>query len=224
MRRVLPLFIVVIAMLAASAAPVAAQDIALLPKYGSIPKTAAQKDADKRFIAEIDRHFHNDRKKGSIEAAKRGWSSLRQGNPNDAMRRFNQAWLLDAGNGGALWGMAAAQASLAKSGEAIRLFAEAAPFMRDDIDFAVDHARALGMIGAQTGNKALVSDAMERFGQLSVRAPDHTLNLQNWAITLYYLGDYRGAWQKVKLAEKTSRAVEIDKGFVAELKTKMPRP
>lgn len=81
------------------------------------------------------------------------------------------------------------------------------------------------MIGAQTVNKALVSDAMEKFPrQLLLRTPDHTLNIQNWAITLYDLGDYRGAWQKVDLAEKTRRAVEFDKNFVAELKMKMPRP
>lgn len=224
MHRVLQSLLISIVIVAATAVPVGAQDIGLLPKYGSAPKTVAQQDADKRFISEIDSYYQGDRKKGSAEAAKRGWNILRQDKPDEAMRRFNQAWLLDAGNGVAIWGMAAAQASLEKNSEAVRLFAEAAHLMGDDIDFAVDHARTLGMVGAQTENKVLVSDALARFGQLQARAPDHTLNFQNWAVTLYYLGDYRDAWEKVKLAEKTRRANELDKGFVAELQKKMPRP
>ena len=224
MGRILNSLIAGIVIVAATAAQVSAQDIGFLPKYGSVSKTAAQQDADKRFIAEVESRFQGDRKSGSTEAVKRGWNSLRQGKPDEAMRRFNQAWLLDAENGSAIWGMAAAQASLEKSTEAVRLFSEAASIMGDDIDFAVDHARALGMIGAQTGNKALVSDALAGFEKLQAKAPDHTLNFQNWAITLYYLGDYRGAWQKVKLAENTRRGNEIDKNFVAALQKKMPRP
>lgn len=224
MHTPLKLLIISIILAVTTAVPVGAQDINLLPKYGSVQKTTAQKDADNRFILEIDKQYQGDRKKGSAEAAKRGWGNLRQGKPDEAMRRFNQAWLLDSGNGAAIWGMAAAQASSEKNNDALRLFAEADRLMGDDIDFAVDHARALGMIGVQSKNKALVSDALARFEQLQARAPDHTLNFQNWAITSYYLGNYPEAWQKVKLAEKTRRANEIDKGFVAELQKKMPRP
>ncbi|MDO8448631.1 MAG: tetratricopeptide repeat protein [Rhodoferax sp.] len=224
MRQLLNSLIVSVVLAVTTTIPVKAQDINSLPKYGSAQKTTAQQDADKRFISEIDKHYQGDRKKGAAEAAKRGWSLLRQGKPDEAMRRFNQAWLLDAGNGAAIWGMAAAQASLEKNSDALRLFAEADRLVGNDIDFAVDHARALGMIGVQTENKALVADALTRFAKLQARAPDHVLNFQNWAITLYHLGNYREAWQKVKLAEKTPRANELDKGFVAELQRKMPRP
>jgi hypothetical protein len=50
------------------------------------------------------------------------------------------------------------------------------------------------------------------------------LNLQNWAIILFYTGDYGEAWKKIKLAEGAPRAGELDKNFVAALEKKMPRP
>ena len=49
-------------------------------------------------------------------------------------------------------------------------------------------------------------------------------NLQNWAMTLYYTGDYAQAWRKIKQAEATPRGAELDQQFIALLQTKMPRP
>lgn len=42
----------------------------------------------------------------SIDASKRGWSLLLQGDFPTAMKRFNQAWTLHPQNANALWGMA----------------------------------------------------------------------------------------------------------------------
>src|SRR5271155_2369080 len=86
-------------------------DRSVLPKYGSLPRTAAEKAADAKFIPAIDKEYHGDRKKASAELAKRGWKFLADSEPGDAMRRFNQAWSLDNGNGNAIWGMAAIEAS-----------------------------------------------------------------------------------------------------------------
>jgi hypothetical protein len=48
--------------------------------------------------------------------------------------------------------------------------------------------------------------------------------LQNWAIVLYYTGNYTKAWEKIKMAEAAPRGNELDKRFIAELQSKMPRP
>ncbi len=120
--------------------------------------------------------------------------------------------------------MAAIQANGGKTSDALSLFDEAKNLMGNDIDFSVDYARGFGMIGIETGNKALIQNSFEMFEKNQFRAPEHTMNLQNWAIVLFYLEDYKGAWQKVKLAEKTKRASEMDKGFVEALTQKMPRP
>ena len=173
----------------------------------------------------MDAEYKGDRKKAAGEVALRGWQFLRQGNPQDAMRRFNQAWLLDAGNGTALWGMAVLQMGApGKTDEAMGLFAEADRLVGADIDFAVDYAKALGQVGAGSRNQTMLKDAFRRFAQLHEKAPNHTLNLQNWAVTLYYVGNYAEAWKKVKLAEATPPRAELDPGFIAALQAKMPRP
>ncbi len=201
-----------------------AQDINLLPKYGAQPKNDEQKAADERFLASIDGHYKGDRKKAAEEAAVRGWQFLRQGNAPDAMRRFNQAWLLDSSNGSALWGMAVFEAGSGKLNESLTLFAEADRIVGGDIDFSADYAKALGIAGAQTRNESMLNDAFTRFARVHEKASQHTLNLQNWAITLFYVGNFAEAWKKVKLAEATPRHAEIDLRFLAALQSKMPRP
>src|ERR1035437_9536622 len=142
--------------------PAPAQDMSLQPKYGSLPKKDTQKTADAKFIASIDDYYKGDRKKGADDVSSRGWQFLRQGNPLEAMKRFNQAWLIDNTNGNAIWGMAAIQAGSGKIDESLKLFAEAEGFVGNDIDFSVDYAKALGVAGAQTKNETLLNDAFAR--------------------------------------------------------------
>ncbi|OGS78692.1 MAG: hypothetical protein A2Z94_05010 [Gallionellales bacterium GWA2_55_18] len=201
-----------------------AQDINLQPKYGLVLKNETQKAADVKFLAGIDDYYKGNRKKAAKDIAARGWQLLHQGNIPDAMRRFNQAWLIDNASGSALWGMAAIQSDARKIAESLKLFAEAESIIGGDIDFSVDYAKALGVAGAETKNDALLKDAFARFGRLYERAPQHTLNLQNWAITLFYVGNYVEAWKRVKLAEATPRHAELDPNFLADLQRKMPRP
>jgi len=203
---------------------VSAQNVNLQPMYGSLPKNEMQKAADEKFLASIDDYYKGDRKKAAVEVASRGWQFLRQGNIADAMRRFNQAWLIDHTNGNALWGMAAVQGGSGQIAESLKLFAQAEPILGDDIDFAVDYAKALGIAAAQTKDDVLLKDAFARFERLHQKAPQHTLNLQNWAITLFYVDSYAEAWSKLKLAEATPRHAELDQSFVAALQSKMPRP
>lgn len=201
-----------------------AQDTNLQPKYGAAPKSEMQKTADAKFLAAIDDYYKGDRKKAADALSSRGWHFLRQGDKPDAMRRFNQAWLIDNACGSALWGMAAIQAEAGDIAASMKLFTEAESSVGGDIDFAIDYAKALGMAGAETKDDALLKNAFTRFARLYEKAPQHTLNLQNWAITLFYVGNYRDAWKKIQLAEGTPRRAEIDPGFVAALQSKMPRP
>lgn len=218
-------FIITILIFASSAFNTTyAQDISLLPKYGSLPKNEAQKLSDKKFIAIIDEYYKGNRKKAAEEISAHGWLFLRKNSVTDAIRRFNQAWLLDHSNGNALWGMAAIQANTGKIDDSLNLFKEAERSIGNDIDFSVDYAKAIGIAGAQTRDNALLNDAFSRFAQIYEKAPQHTLHLQNWAITLFYIGNYAEAWKKIQLAESTPRHAELDSNFIAALQSKMPRP
>ena len=201
-----------------------ADDRNLLPKYGSLPKTKQQEAADAKFIAAIDEQYNGDRNKASMDLALRGWQYLAGHHLDDAMRRFNQAWLLNKGNGTALWGMAAIQADAGKLDESVKLFAEAEKSVGGQLNFSVDYARALGKAGADLHNDAMLKDAFERFKSIYEKMPANTLNLQNWAMTLFAIGRYSEAWEKVKLAEATPNGGALDPRFLAALQARMPRP
>jgi tetratricopeptide (TPR) repeat protein len=202
----------------------AQDDRNLLPKYGLLPKPDWQKASDEAFIKATDEEYHGDRKKASADTAVRGWQYLAEGDYVTAMRRFNQAWLLDNNNGTALWGMAAFEASSGKLDESLKLFAEAENFVGDQINFSVDYARAVGMAGVKRSDDALLEDAFERFDAIYKKDPQSTKNLQNWAMTLFGTGKYSEAWEKVKLAELTPTRGQLDPRFLAALQAKMARP
>jgi tetratricopeptide (TPR) repeat protein len=201
-----------------------ADDRNLLPKYGGLPETDWQKAANAVFISGMDADYHGDRKKASMDMAMRGWQYLAAGDFDDAMRRFNQAWLLNKKNGTALWGMAAITANSEKYDDSLKLFAEAEKFVGSEINFSVDYARTVGMAGVERKDDALLEDAFERFERIYQKAPQHTKNLQNWAMTLFGTGRYSEAWEKVKLAEATPSKNQIDPSFLAALQSRMPRP
>lgn len=203
---------------------VAAQAINLQPKYGSVPNNEMQKTADDKFLADADSHFKGDRKKAASQVAQNGWKYLRQGNFDDAMRRFNQAWLLDPANGSAIWGMAAYQAQTGKTADAFSLFSEADGLIGEDVDFQADYARLQGFVGAQAKDEARLQDAYKRFARVYEKLPQHVMNLQNWAITLFLVGNYVEAWKKIKEAEAAPRHAELDQKFISDLSMKMPRP
>ena len=205
-------------------APAPSEDIDLLPKYGLLPKDAARRAADDQFIAETDQKFHGNRKKAAADIADRGWYLLDHGDGAKAMKRFNQAWLLDPENGSALWGMAALRSQAGKFAEALILFNEAEPLVGDDVDFMDDQAKTIGFAGLQQKDTGLTNTALIRFSSIYDRAPEHTRNLQNWAILLYFLGDYRAAWEKIGLAMATPGKDELNPDFIAKLQSKMPHP
>lgn len=113
---------------------------------------------------------------------------------------------------------------IGKTSESLALFEEAERFVGANIDFFVDYAGAIGVAGAVKRDDLLLKDAFERFSLLHAKAPDHTMNLQYWAVTLFLLGDYAEAWKKVQLAEATPGHAELNLKFIEVLTDKMPRP
>lgn len=197
--------------------------INLQPKYGGVQKTPKMLAADEKFLADMDKMFNGDRKQASYAVAQRGWDYFRAGQSDDAMRRYNQAWLLNPSNGAALWGMAVYLASRGDIAHALPLFAEAKPLVGDEIDFAIDQAKASSAEAMMKRDGALMQNVLAQFAEIDKRAPNHVMNLQNWAIALYSIGEYGQAWGKIKRAEKIS-AKELDANFIADLEKQMPRP
>lgn len=73
------------------------EGINLRPMYGRVEKCREQLEADERFLSRSDKEEAN-RSKASIQMLDNAWYYLHQGDYNTAMKRANQAWLLDSTN------------------------------------------------------------------------------------------------------------------------------
>ncbi|MGB5165799.1 MAG: carbohydrate binding domain-containing protein [Woeseiaceae bacterium] len=76
-----------------------------LPMYGLRDKTPEQLRADEAYIRHMTRGGRS-REASAEVAAKNAWNVFYRGDKAAAIRRFNQAWLLDPDNQLALWGFA----------------------------------------------------------------------------------------------------------------------
>jgi tetratricopeptide (TPR) repeat protein len=80
--------------------------INLQPEYGNVPKSQGQKDEDMAFIQTILK-IDTTMERGSEHLVKLGFTYLGRGDMETAMRRFNQAWLLNPKNENVYWGFGA---------------------------------------------------------------------------------------------------------------------
>jgi tetratricopeptide (TPR) repeat protein len=153
-----------------------------------------------------------------------GWEALRAGRFDDAKYRFNQALLFNKSNGLALWGIAIVHAQKREYKESLKNFEKAELTLSNDVNFSVDFSRTLGHAGLAARSEEMVKNAFERFKKIYENSPQHGMNLQNWAVILFYTGNYAEAWEKIKLAEATPNGKDIDQSFIAALQSKMVRP
>jgi len=92
-----------------------------LPMYGGRDKTASQRQADETYIQEMTRGGRS-REDAANEAAQVAWNVYYRGDKSTAIKRFNQAWLLDPDNRLALWGFAATCMDRGQIEHAVRFY------------------------------------------------------------------------------------------------------
>ena len=76
------------------------------PRYGNIIKSKSDLDADNNFILEVVKKYGS-RTEAARKHTEFGWDYLKQGDNVTAMKRFNQAWLLDSTLLDIYWGFGA---------------------------------------------------------------------------------------------------------------------
>ena len=97
-------------------------NIRLLPKYGHIPKTDAQKKSDRDFIETALKQDTTNRK-ASDHMVRLGFSYLYR-DIKTAMYRFNQAYLLDSTNTDIYWGFGGVYMTLGDYSKAEKQYRE----------------------------------------------------------------------------------------------------
>jgi len=92
-----------------------------LPMYGNRDKTAEQKRFDEKLIEDTTKDGLS-REDAANSLARLGWNYYYKDNKSTAIKRFNQAWLLDPNNQLALWGFAVISKDRGQTGEAINYY------------------------------------------------------------------------------------------------------
>lgn len=90
----------------------ATDDIAsnLYPMFGNKMFSESQKIANREMFRKVEETGHS-RQDASVYAIRKAWQFFRQQNLEMAMKRFNQAWLLDPENGDVYGGFAVLNAA-----------------------------------------------------------------------------------------------------------------
>lgn len=115
-------------------------DINTLPLYGEYQKTVAQLNEDTNFVTECDKSFAK-RAEASDFFANIGWQYLEEGKKEEAIQRFNWAYLLDTENVDAFWGLGVIEYQQKHYPSAIRLMKKGLDVAdNDNITLMVDLA------------------------------------------------------------------------------------
>lgn len=78
------------------------------PMWEGYEKTAADIQSDNKFVKETIELAGGDAAKAAVSLVEIGWQRIGEGDPNHAIRAFNQAWLIQPDNPAVFWGFAVA--------------------------------------------------------------------------------------------------------------------
>ncbi len=106
--------------------------------YGApeIPRPSLLRQADTRFIQTASAEFGGNRKLASLSWTGQGDRLLASGNLDDAMRRYNEAWLLDPENFEVHEGFARVLLARGQTSAALPHFRKAIELCPDDAERA----------------------------------------------------------------------------------------
>jgi tetratricopeptide (TPR) repeat protein len=232
-QRFLCLFLLTVALtLFRVGGPIAQSDPSdKLPMYGQpgIARPESLKKTDEDLIRDATFRFGN-RQAASRAFAEQGWASVRKGMLDTAMRRFNEAWLLNPKNYQAFWGFGAVLSEQGKLAEAIDQL-ETARELVDDPRQRVALLSDLGAVHSSYGARLSADKQLDRaqhfviannrFAESLEMDPNYARSWREWAFSLYEQERYSEAWVKAK------RAMELNSepfpaGFLDSIKKKVP--
>lgn len=190
----------------------------LIPMYEGVIKNEAMLKSDEKLIQEVVKQEHS-RTKGAAIVAASGWRYfIQQRDPLTAMKRFNQAWLLDPENGEAYYGMAVMSEVLRDSGQfpdcpyspalSDRLFKIAFTKPGTSPTAKVDYGRFLW-------TQDRLDESITVLREVTTTAPQARNARSNLAFVYYRKGDFVQACDWAKEARKVGDILEP--GFLEDM-------
>ncbi|GAA3962292.1 hypothetical protein GCM10022407_06440 [Hymenobacter antarcticus] len=214
--------------------PVAAQTLPksasnLLPRYGNMPKRSELLVADQELLNYCDQKFP-----GRPEAAKafsaRGWDYMRAQDPVTAIKRFNQAWLLDSTDAGAFWGFGVVMGQRQQYDESLGYFQTAYRLDGSNKRLLVDMATTRLELYAAKKEAGLLDGAIHDLQLFLADSMDAKTNALAYVNAYSKLGaaytfkqDYASAWKYVYLVENILPGALKGQPWLRRLKKEAPR-
>ncbi|MCK8492139.1 tetratricopeptide repeat protein [Spirosoma sp. RP8] len=202
--------------------PQSSMDVNTLPLFGERAKTAAQIDEEIHFLNDCDRNFAS-RPEASEFFAARGWDYIQSGQLDTAAHRFNLAWLLDAKNADAYWGLGVVCYQKENLPDAIRMLKKGlavtdsnAVLMTDLATLQIKHFQI----------KAVQDDLLEAEQHLQrslAISPENAGAYQKLSLVNYLKADYDKAWELFHQAYSLDLSV-LDLAYLNDLLAKRPDP
>ncbi|MDO8747830.1 MAG: tetratricopeptide repeat protein [Candidatus Omnitrophota bacterium] len=206
-----------------------------LPMYGGIERTSEQKEIDDRATKKVIEYAGN-KETALKQTITLAWQYYYNGDIKTAIKRFNQAWLLDPNNTEVFYGFGIIMAEKGNNEEAINMFKKA-------LEFNPKYAMAMCNLGRAYKDKALTlarnfglakeeetinyfkqaANLYENAAQLAILDDDLSYIYYQWAVILAMNKNFKEAWDKINLSRKHG-GKSIEEGFVRHLSMEMPEP
>jgi len=196
-----------------------------IPMYGhgEMPKFFGP--GGERFIREATAAFGG-REVASEAFARRAWQHYERDDLVAAMRRFNEAWLLNPHSPQPYWGFGAILHDQGKVHEAFVMLSRAWTLDPANPRLMADLARVISQEGAATGatdeRERYFEKSRDLFEKASVLDPNNGHSYSLWALALYDQGRYAQSWEKVHKAQDLHEV--ISQKFLRMLRDKMSEP
>ncbi len=192
-------------------------DINLQPEYGNTQKTEEQIKSDNEFIEEILKHYKN-KQEASKEMIKLGMNYLYvKGDFITAMKRFNQAYLLDKNNADVYYGYGTIYFNLGAFEEAELQYEKGLKINPDHSDILTDYGTIYLANYYETKSKESLNIAKEYLEKSLKSDKENSNTIYKLSIVHMYLGDCEKANKYLKSA-KILNNPNVSEGFEKELK------
>jgi tetratricopeptide (TPR) repeat protein len=203
-----------------------------LPMYGGMNREAepSLKEADRQLIEGAIKEF------GSRESASAGFANIGFGyyyrnEFDEAMRRFNQAWLLNPRSPDVYWGFASVLHDQQKYCEAKEMIDKALALNPpENRGFYPDAGRMYTLCAisnatlSEKDKERLIEESERLYRKAEEIEPDKAYLYLSWATAYYWRGQYEDAWKMVEKHREAGGKTLPDDHFVSMLRAKMPEP
>jgi tetratricopeptide (TPR) repeat protein len=201
-----------------------------VPMYGGMDRNAIPelKAGDEKLINDTTKEFGS-REKASAAFVENGYAYYQRDDLVNAMRRFNQAWLINPQNPQAFSGFAAVLHDKKKDCEAMEMMEKALslnPPVYQGIYADAGQLIALCALNDKTLSAQAKEKLLARSEEIYRKAEEVEINkgylYKSWTSTYFLRGQYADAWKTVAKLRKAGR--NPDERFLAPLREKMPEP